>query len=115
MDINRLTEKAQEALADAQRRAVRGGQQQVDVEHVLAALLDQEPGLAASILRKANVEVERLKGRVQQELERLPKVSGSAAEETGIQITGRLNRLLTKAEDEAKRFKDDFVSVEQLD
>jgi ATP-dependent Clp protease ATP-binding subunit ClpB len=114
MDMNRLTEKAQEALAGAQRLAVRGGQQQVDVEHVLAALLDQEQGLAGSILRKANVEVERLKGRVQQDLERLPKVSGSAAEEGGIQITGRLNRLLTKAEDEAKRFKDDYVSVEHL-
>ena len=49
MDINRLTEKAQEALAAAQRRAVSNGQQQVDVEHLLAALLDQEPGLAASI------------------------------------------------------------------
>jgi ATP-dependent Clp protease ATP-binding subunit ClpB len=110
MDINRLTQKAQEALADAQRRAVTGGQQQVDVEHVLAALLDQEPGLAASILRKANVELERLNGRVHQELDRLPKVSGSAADE----ITGRLNRLLTKAEDEAKKFKDDFVSVEHL-
>jgi ATP-dependent Clp protease ATP-binding subunit ClpB len=114
MDINRFTEKAQEALADAQRRAVRGGQQQVDVEHVLAALLDQEPGLAASILRKANIEVERLKGRVQQELDRLPKVGGASAEESGIHVSPRLNRLLTKAEDEAKRFKDDFVSVEHV-
>jgi ATP-dependent Clp protease ATP-binding subunit ClpB len=114
MDINRLTQKAQEALADAQRRAVGNGQQQVDVEHLLAALLEQESGLAASILRKANVEVERLKGRVKQELERLPKVSGSAADESGFPITGRLNRLLTKAEDETKRFKDEFVSVEHL-
>src|SRR5579871_2242278 len=111
MDMNRLTEKAQEALASAQRLAVRGGQQQVDVEHVLAALLEQENGLAASILRKANVEVERVRSRVEQELSRLPKVSGAAAEEAGIQITGRLNRLLTRAEDEAKRFKDDYVSV----
>ncbi len=114
MDMNRLTEKAQEALASAQRLAVRGGQQQVDVEHVLAALLEQENGLAASILRKANVEVERVRSRVEQELSRLPKVSGAAAEEAGIQITGRLNRLLTRAEDEAKRFKDDYVSVEHL-
>jgi ATP-dependent Clp protease ATP-binding subunit ClpB len=114
MDINRLTEKAQQALADAQNRAIRGGQQQVDVEHLLAALLDQEQGLAPAILRKANVEVERFKGRLQQELGRLPKVSGPAAEEGGIHITPRLNRLLTRAEDEAKRFKDDYVSVEHL-
>jgi ATP-dependent Clp protease ATP-binding subunit ClpB len=114
MDINRFTEKAQQALSDAQRLAVRNGQQQVDVEHLLAALLEQEPGLASSILRKANVNLEGLKRRVSQELERLPKVSGPAAEEGQIYATGRLNRLLTKAEDEAKRFKDDYVSVEHL-
>jgi ATP-dependent Clp protease ATP-binding subunit ClpB len=55
MDINRFTEKAQEALAAAQRRAQRAGNPQVDVEHVLAALMDDEQGLAPQILRKAPV------------------------------------------------------------
>src|SRR3954452_22449866 len=112
MDINRFTEKAQQALADAQSRAVRGGQQQVDVEPLLAALLDQESGLASSILRKADVNLDGLRRRAEQELDRMPKVSGAAGE--GVHITGRLNRLLTKAEDEARRMKDDFVSVEHL-
>ncbi|HZV04920.1 MAG TPA: ATP-dependent chaperone ClpB [Gemmataceae bacterium] len=110
MDINRFTEKAQEALQDAQRLAARGGQQHVDVEHLLAALLDQEPGLASSILRKANVNLDGLKRRVQQELERLPRVSGGGGES----ISSRLNRLLMQAEDEAKHFKDEYVSVEHL-
>ncbi|HEY7330441.1 MAG TPA: ATP-dependent chaperone ClpB [Gemmataceae bacterium] len=110
MDINRFTEKAQEALQDAQRLAARGGQQYVDVEHLLAALLAQEPGLASSILRKANVNLEGLKRRVQQELERLPRVSGGGGES----ISNRLNRLLMQAEDEAKHFKDEYVSVEHL-
>jgi ATP-dependent Clp protease ATP-binding subunit ClpB len=114
MDINRFTEKAQEALMDAQRRAVRGGQQQVDVEHLLLSLLEQEPGLAVSILRKANVNVEGLRRRTEQEVDRLPRVSGAAADAEHVSITGRLNRLLVKAEDEAKRFMDEYVSVEHL-
>ncbi len=110
MDINRFTEKAQEALQEAQRLAMRGGQQHVEVEHLLAALLAQEPGLAASILRKANVNLDGLKSRVHQELERLPRVSGGGGES----ISSRLNRLLMQAEDEAKHFKDEYVSVEHL-
>jgi ATP-dependent Clp protease ATP-binding subunit ClpB len=110
MDINRFTEKSQEALQEAQRLAARGGQQNVDVEHLLAALLAQEPGLAASILRKAGVNLDGLKRRLQQELERLPHVSGGGGES----ISSRLNRLLMQAEDEAKQFKDEYVSVEHL-
>jgi ATP-dependent Clp protease ATP-binding subunit ClpB len=110
MDINRFTEKAQEALAAAQRRATRAGNPQLDTEHLLAALLDDEQGLAVAILRKANVDVNALKRRADQELDRLPKASGAASPN----VSGRLNRLLTQAEDEAKNFKDDYVSVEHL-
>ena len=114
MDINRFTEKAQEALADANRRATRNGQPQVDVEHLLVALLDQDGGLAPSILRKANINVENLRRRAEEEVERLPKVSSSGGEPDRVSITGRLNRVLTRAEDEAKRMKDDYVSVEHV-
>src|SRR6266446_8638459 len=112
MDSNRFTEKSQEALNAAHRLASRLGQQQMDVEHVLLALLEQERGLATSVLGKAGVPVDALKPRVQRELERLPRVSGPAAGPDQIGITGRLNRLLGQAEDEAKKLKDDFVSVE---
>ena len=78
------------------------------------ALLEQEPGLASSILRKANINLDGLKRRVEQEVERMPKVSGSGAESDQVYLTGRLNRLLGKAEDEAKKLKDDYVSVEHL-
>jgi ATP-dependent Clp protease ATP-binding subunit ClpB len=110
MDLNRFTEKAQESLTAAQRRGAAGGQQQVDVEHLLLALLEQEPGLASAILRKANVNVEGLRQRLEREIERLPRVSGGAGEA----VSSRLNRLLAKAEDEAKRFKDDYVSIEHF-
>ncbi len=110
MDINRFTEKAQQALQEGQRLAARGGQQNIEVEHLLAALLNQEPGLAASILRKANVDLDGLKARLRQELERLPRVSGGSGES----ISNRLNRILMQAEDEAKQLKDDYVSVEHV-
>ena len=70
MDSNRFTEKSQEALNTAHRLAARLGHQQMDVEHLLLALLEQERGLATSVLTKAGVEVEGLKQRVQRELER---------------------------------------------
>ncbi len=112
MDINRFTEKAQEALAAAQRRGQRGGQQQVDVEHLLLALLEQEPGLAPSILRKAGVNLEGLRRRAEQEVERLPRVSGGGGD--NVYVSSRLNRVLDRAEDEAKQLKDDYISVEHL-
>src|SRR2546423_15709477 len=99
MDINKLTEKLQEALSSAQTKAVRYGHQQVDVEHLLLALLEQERGLATSILNKAEVDVDALRRRVEQELERMPKVSGPGSASGQISITGRLNRLLVQAED----------------
>ncbi|HMC57997.1 MAG TPA: Clp protease N-terminal domain-containing protein, partial [Candidatus Solibacter sp.] len=84
------------------------------VEHLLAALLEQEGGLATSILGKAGVNAEPLQARLQSELERLPKVSGASGGPDQVYVTARLNRLLTKAEDEAKKLKDDYISVEHV-
>jgi ATP-dependent Clp protease ATP-binding subunit ClpB len=112
MDMNRLTEKSQEGLSAAHRLAARFHNQQMDVEHLLLALLDQERGLTASLLNKADVSVEALKLRVQRELEKLPRVTGTSAD--NISVTGRLQRLLDRADDEAKGLKDDYVSVEHL-
>lgn len=110
MDLNRFTEKAQQAFQSAQRLAMRFGHQQLDVEHLLLALLDQEQGLVPAILGKADISVEALKIKLQREIERQPKVS----EVDQVYLSGRINQLVTQAEDEAKRLKDDFVSVEHL-
>jgi ATP-dependent Clp protease ATP-binding subunit ClpB len=114
MDINRFTQKAQEALGSSQTKAVRYGHQQVDVEHLFASLLEQERGLASSLLNKAGIDVEGLKRRVEQELSRMPKITGPAGAPDQVYITARMNRLLAQAEDEAKNLKDDYVSVEHL-
>jgi ATP-dependent Clp protease ATP-binding subunit ClpB len=71
MDANRLTQKVQEALNAAQAKAIRLSHQQVDVEHLLSALLEQERGLAPSILQKAGIYLGGIKRRIDQELERL--------------------------------------------
>jgi ATP-dependent Clp protease ATP-binding subunit ClpB len=113
MDINRFTEKLQEAIRSAQGKAARYGHQQIDVEHLLAALLEQEGGLAQGMLAKAGIAVEPLARRVEAELERLPKVSGGSGPDQ-IYVTTRLNRLLTQAEDEAKQLKDEYISVEHV-
>src|SRR4051812_21859350 len=114
MDFNRFTEKLQEAFHAAQSLASRTGQQQLDVEHLLTVLLEQEGGLAPSILLKAGVNLETVHRRLTQEIEKLPRVSGSATGVDQIYITPRLQQLLNRAESEAKRMKDDYVSVEHV-
>jgi ATP-dependent Clp protease ATP-binding subunit ClpB len=115
MDPNRFTEKTQEALQAAQSLAVRNGHQQVDVEHLLRALLSQESGLAGAILARAGASTDFLAKKLDEELDRLPKVTGPSGGPAGqILVTGRLNRVLTQAEDEAKRLKDEYLSVEHV-
>ncbi|MEO7145187.1 MAG: ATP-dependent chaperone ClpB [Bryobacteraceae bacterium] len=114
MDFNRFTEKFQEAFRDAQSRAARLGHQQIDVEHLLASLLEQEGGLAPSILNKADINVPTLRRKLEQELDRLPKVSGPGAGPDHVFVTPRLQKLLTETEDEAKRLKDEYLSIEHV-
>ena len=114
MDLNKFTEKAQGAITDAQNIATRSQHQTVDVEHVALALLEQESGLVARLFEKAKAAPDLLKTKIEEELNRLPRVSGDAATSQGLYVTQRLNKLLVKAQDEAKRLKDEYVSVEHL-
>jgi len=114
MDLNRFTEKSQEALRGAQALAVRRNHQGVDVEHLLAALLDEPEGLASALLTGAGLAPSAVREQVETELNRIPQVSGPGVSAQQAYITQRLVRLLTQAEDEAKTLKDDYVSVEHL-
>jgi ATP-dependent Clp protease ATP-binding subunit ClpB len=114
LDSNKLTQKAQEALQAAQAIAVRLSHQEVDGEHVLMALLEQEEGLAPRLFERMGVRPAEVKAQVEQALDRLPKVQGSATEAGKVYVTQRLNQLLVRAGDEAKRLKDEYVSVEHL-
>jgi ATP-dependent Clp protease ATP-binding subunit ClpB len=114
MDLNRLTQKSQEALHDAQTKALRYGHQEVDGEHLLLALLEQSDGLVPPLLARAGADVDRLREDLGAELEKRPRVTGSGAEAGKVYVTQRLNRVLEAAEKEAGRLKDEYVSVEHL-
>jgi ATP-dependent Clp protease ATP-binding subunit ClpB len=114
MDLNKFTEKSQAALMEAQAIATRNQHQAADIEHLFLALLEQEQGLVPRLFEKAGVSPELLKSNVQEALNRLPHVSGAAAIGQGVYVTPRLNKLLVSAQDEARKLKDDYVSVEHL-
>ncbi|MBL8822082.1 MAG: ATP-dependent chaperone ClpB [Planctomycetia bacterium] len=111
MNPNKMTEKVQEALQASQSLALRRGHQQIEVEHLFLTLLQQEEGLAAAILNKLGANAKAIQARLEMELDKIPKVSGGGDQ---VFLSGRLNRLLATAEDEAKKLKDDFISVEHL-
>src|SRR5882757_2180659 len=114
MDFNRFTEKLQEGFRSAQSIASARGEQQIDVEHLLLALVDQEGGLAHSLLTKADVPPAMVRQKLVEALDKLPKVSGSAPGVDQLYLTKRLQGLLDRAEGEAKRLKDDYISVEHV-
>jgi ATP-dependent Clp protease ATP-binding subunit ClpB len=114
MDLSRFTEKSQAALQEAQNIATRMQHQAVDVEHLLLALLQQEGGLVPGVFEKAGTAPDLLAARVEDELAKIPRVSGDVASGQGVYVTQRLNQLMVKAQDEAKKLKDEYVSVEHL-
>ena len=110
MDFNKFTEKAQLAISEAQALAVKRNHQAIDLEHLLLALLQQENGLIPRLLTKADINVNKLQQRLEQMLAKIPVVTGSAS----TYITPRLNQLLIRAQEAAKRLKDEYLSVEHL-
>src|SRR6266851_4672396 len=114
MNINRYTEKLQEALGRAQNAAVAAHHQAVDIEHLAAAFLEDEEGLGASILKIAGADLNKVRAQLKDELRRIPSVSGSGADAGQTYVTQRLNRVLTRAEQEAGKLKDEYVSIEHV-
>jgi ATP-dependent Clp protease ATP-binding subunit ClpB len=114
MNPNTFTQKTQEALLEAQSGAVRRGHSQVDVEHLLLALLDQPQGLVPRLVERAGADPAALRAAVEAELDRLPTVGGPGAAESQVYLTRRLALLLDRAEGEASALKDEYVSVEHV-
>jgi ATP-dependent Clp protease ATP-binding subunit ClpB len=114
MNVNRFTEKLQEGLGRAQNIAVTAHHQAVDVEHLASALLEDDQGLAASILKIAGADVAAVRQKLSEELRKIPSVTGSGADAGQAYITQRLNRVLARAEQEAGKLKDEYVSVEHV-
>ncbi|WP_030825678.1 ATP-dependent chaperone ClpB [Streptomyces hygroscopicus] len=114
MDMNRLTEKSQEALQNAQTTAMRFGHTEVDGEHLLFALLDQPEGLIPRLVTQVGADPEAMRTMLETELARKPRVTGPGAAPGQVFLTQRLAGVLDTAEQEAKRLKDEYVSVEHL-
>ena len=111
MNIERFTQNAQAAIMDCQNIAVSEGHQMLDGEHLHLALLMQKDGLIPKLLKYMEVDPSYLIAELQEQIEKLPKVSGAA---DNIYASRRLNQILINAEKNADDFKDEYVSVEHI-
>ncbi len=114
MDLNRMTERLQTGLMDAQSLAIKKNHQEVDEPHIFLALLNQEDSLVAAILEKVGIPPEKVKDSLINVLEKKPQVTGSGAQQGQLYITSRMQRLLVSAEEFMTKFSDDYLSVEHL-
>jgi ATP-dependent Clp protease ATP-binding subunit ClpB len=114
MNVERMTQRVQEALDQAYQRALREHHTQTTVEHLLAALLEQENGIVPAVLQHAGADSRAIARGVDDELRRQPRATGAGADAAHVTVAPELSRLLAKADDEAKSLKDDYVSVEHL-
>ena len=113
MNFKNYTQKSLEAVQSAQNIARSNSHQQMEQVHLLLALLRQEGGLTAQLLRKMGITVESLEAAANQELRKIPGVTGSR-EADKFYVTADVDAAFTAAEEQAKAMKDEFVSVEHL-
>lgn len=111
MDMNRYTEKAQEALLRAQGLAVEYGHPQIEPEHLLLALLEQPEGVVPQVILRIGGDPQRLSGDLRQALSRRPQTRGGASQ---VGLAAATSRLLQAAEREAEGLRDEYVSTEHL-
>ena len=110
MNLNKYTEKAQEAILAAQRLAEQNNHAQIEPEHVLLALAEQADGIVPSLLRKMGVEPKPVADQLRAELAKQPAAYGGSQPA----LSPRLRKVTESAESEAERLKDEFVSTEHL-
>jgi ATP-dependent Clp protease ATP-binding subunit ClpB len=110
MNINKYTEKAQEAIIAAQQAADREGHPEILPEHVLLTLVEQKDGIVPELLRKLNADPAAVGAALRAELNRLPRAHGG----TQVSLSPRLRRITDAAEQEAERLQDEYVSTEHL-
>ena len=110
MNSSRLTEKAQEAVVGAQQLADRAGHPELEPEHLLSALVEQQDGVVPALLRTLDIDPPALATAVRAEFARLPSAVGGAPPAP----SARLRGVLTRAGDEAERLKDEYISTEHL-
>lgn len=114
MNAEKFTQKSLEALRDAQSIAVRNQNMQIDQQHLLLALVQQEGGLIAQMLEKMHIEVKSVEAACEKEIARIPKVSGPGREVDKVYVSRSVDTALSDAEIKAQNMKDEYVSVEHI-
>jgi ATP-dependent Clp protease ATP-binding subunit ClpB len=114
MDMNKMTEKVQEAFVSARSIAIQNYHQEIDIVHLLLALIQQQDGLARRIFDYLHINIEAFVNDLHALIKKKPQVMGASVEEGKVYITHHLQRLLVNAEEEAKRLQDEYISVEHL-
>src|SRR4030042_4595932 len=112
MNLEKLTLKAQEALQEAKVITEQKHHQQIDVEHLLLALVGQREGVVIPILQKLGANPAMVASQLEEELNRIPQVTGGGVGQ--VYISSRLNDILTMAWKEAERLTDEYLSTEHL-
>ena len=112
MNMNQYTQKSVEALRDMQSAALENGNQQVEQIHLLYALVSKEDGLIPNLITQSGASTEQLKALTEQAISSLPKVTGVQADK--LYLSRELDSAFNEAESQAKKMKDEFVSVEHL-
>jgi ATP-dependent Clp protease ATP-binding subunit ClpB len=114
MNVEKMTERVGDALNAAYARALHEHNTQTTPEHMLAALLEQERGIAPDILAAAGADPKAVARQVDEAIGRLPRLSGSGADSAQVTLSPDLARIMSVAENEAKGLQDDYVSVEHV-
>ena len=114
MNAEKYTQKSLEAIRAAQEIVIRNQNMQIDQQHLLLALLNQEGGLIAQLLKKMKVDANRMVNACEREIGRIAKVGGPGREADKVYISQSMDAALIEAEEQAAAMKDEFVSVEHL-
>lgn len=114
MDINRMTDRLQKGIMNAQSLAIKNNHQEVDESHLFLALLNQEDSLLRAILEKAEISVSSVEKALNDELAKKPQVTGGGTEHGKLYITAKLQKLFVSAEEFAAKFSDEFLSIEHV-
>ena len=114
MNQDKYTVKSMEAIREAQEIVIRNQNMQIDQQHLLYALLNQEDGLIPQLMKKLRIDTARMKAACDREIQRIPKVTGPGREADKIYISQSVDAAFVEAEKQAEAMKDEFVSVEHL-
>ncbi|MGI6261731.1 MAG: ATP-dependent chaperone ClpB [Acutalibacteraceae bacterium] len=114
MNAQKLTQKSLEAIQEAQNLAIEYQNMQIEESHLVVALIRQENGLIAQLLKKMEINPEQMETAAMAEVEKLPRVTGSGRESGKVYVSAAVDSVLVYAEQTAEKMKDDYVSVEHI-